>query len=273
VVDRDLARHDRFGTCRMVIALSTTDYVGGDLKLIVEGLVRITIEIDDEEVRRVLAPLVQQAPAAQVPPPARLLKVNEVADRLGVSRNKVYELLYRGEIRSLAIGRTRRISPDALAEFISRPKDDALHGDPQPRQVLPRPANTQKTPVPSRKPAPPNTRGHKPADTIDLSPKPLPPEPSHSKMSEEEVAGALVSMLAKGWPEDVVEQIRTDRKEGVHRVNVLTINDAARYLGLSRSGVEKLVKAGKLRLFTIAPTYRDEKPVKRIPATDVDALK
>jgi hypothetical protein len=63
----------------------------------------------------------------------------------------------------------------------------------------------------------------------------------------------------------VVEQMRTDRKEGVHRVSVLTINDAARYLGLSRSGVEKLITAGKLRLFTIAPTYRDEKPAKPIP--------
>ena len=79
--------------------------------------------------------------------------------------------------------------------------------------------------------------------------------------------------LEKGWPEDVVEQIHTDRKEGVHRVSVLTINDAARYLGLSRSGVEKLITAGKLRLFTIAPTYRDEKPAKRIPAKDVVGLK
>jgi excisionase family DNA binding protein len=235
--------------------------------------VRITIEIDDEEVRRVLAPLVQQAPAAQMQPLSRLLKVNEVADRLGVSHNKVYELLYRGEIRSLAIGRTRRISPVALAEFISRPKDDSLHVDLQPRQVLPRPANTPKPPVTSPKPAPPRMQRRKPADTIDLSPKPLPPEPSHAKMNEEEVDGALASMLEKGWPADVVEQIRTDRKEGVHRVNVLTINDAARYLGLSRSGVEKLVKAGKLRLFTIAPTYRDEKPTKRIPAKDVVALK
>ena len=227
---------------------------------------RITIEIDDEEVRRVLAPLLQQAPAAQVQPLSRLLKVTEVADRLGVSRNKVYELLYKGEIRSLAIGRTRRISPDALAEFISRPKDDGLPVDPQPRLVLPRPANTPKTPVPSK------TRRQKPADTIDLSPKPLPPEPSHSRMSEEELEVALASMLEKGWPEDVVEQVRTDRKEGVHRVSVLTINDAARYLGLSRSGVEKLIAAGKLRLFTIAPTYRDEKPTKRIPAKDVAGL-
>jgi len=112
----------------------------------------------------------------------------------------------------------------------------------------------------------------KPADTIDLSPKPLPPEPSHSKMSEDDVEGALSSMLQKGWPEDVVEQISTDRKERVHRVNALTINEAARYLGLSRSGVKKLITAGKLRLFTIAPTYRDEKPAKRIPAKDVASL-
>jgi excisionase family DNA binding protein len=204
----------------------------------VEGPVRITIEIDDEEVRRVLAPLVQQPPAAQVQPLSRLLKVNEVADRLGVSRNKVYELLYKGEIRSLAIGRARRISPVALAEFISRPNDDGLHVGTEPRRVLTRSANTPKTPGPSPKPAPPKTRRRKPADTIDLSPKPLPAEPSHAKMSEEEVEGALASMLEKGWPQDVVEQIRTDRKERVHRVNVLTINDAARYLGLSRSGVD-----------------------------------
>lgn len=234
---------------------------------------RITIEIDDEEVRRVLAPLVQQEPAAQMQPQSRLLKVNEVADRLGVSRNKVYELLYSGKIQSLAIGRARRVSPVALAEFVARPKDVGLHAEPVPRRVLARLANTSKTSVPSPKHAPPTTRRRNSADTIDLSPKPLPPEPSHSRMSEEELEGALASMLEKAWPEDVVEQIRTDRKEGVHRVNVLTINDAARYLGLSRSGVEKLITAGKLRLFTIAPTYRDEKPAKRIPAKDVAGLK
>ena len=119
---------------------------------------RITVDIDDDEIRRILAPLLQQAPAVYAQPPTKLLNVKEVADRLGVSRNKLYELLYRGEIQSLAIGRTRRISPVALAEFISRPKDDGLHFDPQPRQVLPRPAYAPKTPVPSPKPAPPRTR-------------------------------------------------------------------------------------------------------------------
>ena len=79
-------------------------------------------------------------------------------------------------------------------------------------------------------------------------------------------------MLEKGWPADVIEQIRADHKEGVHRVNVLTVNDATRYLGLSRYGIEKLIKAGKLRLFTIAPTYRDEEPA-NIPAKDVAGLR
>jgi excisionase family DNA binding protein len=76
---------------------------------------RITIDIDDEEIRRLLAPLAQQSPAPQAQTVTRLLNVREVADRLGVSRNKVYELLNKGEIHSLAIGRTRRISPVALA--------------------------------------------------------------------------------------------------------------------------------------------------------------
>jgi helix-turn-helix protein len=92
-------------------------------------------------------------------------------------------------------------------------------------------------------------------------------------MSEGELEQALASMLEKGWPADVIDQIRADHKEGVHRINVLSINEAAQYLGVSRYGVERLIKAGKLRLFTIPPTYRDEKPSKRIPATDVAALR
>jgi excisionase family DNA binding protein len=240
--------------------------------------VRITIEIEDEDVRRVLAPLVQQAPAAQLQPLTRLLKVNEVADRLGVSRNKVYELLYKGEIQSLTIGRTRRVSPVALAEFIARPNENAFDTDTQLRQAFGRSSSRAKTAAPKPTPAPlpkPSTArrsGSKPAEAIDLSPRPVPPS-SGFGMSEGELAEALASMLEKGWPADVIEQIRADHKEGVHRVNVLTINDAARYLGLSRYGVERLIKAGKLRLVTIAPTYRTEKPAMRIPAKDVVALK
>ena len=196
---------------------------------------KITIEIDDEEVRRVLAPLVQQAPVGQVQPLSRLLKVNEVADRLGVSRNKAYELLYKGEIQSLTIGRTRRVSPDALAEFIARPRENAFDFDPQPRQALRQSSSTARTspaPRPSSPPipAPTERRRKKAPEAIDLSPKPVPPS-SGVAMTEGEFEQVLASMLEKGWPADVIEQIRADHIEKVQRVYVLTIDDAASYLG------------------------------------------
>lgn len=234
---------------------------------------RITIDIDDEEIRRLLAPLTQQAPPPQAQTVTRLLNVREVADRLGVSRNKVYELLYKGEIHSLAVGRTRRISPVALAEFIARPREKAVDPLPPTRHELERSVGYKKSPqAPPPRAEQRKGRRSTAADVIDLSPKPLHPGSSDSNMSEEEFESVLASMVEKGWPADVVEQIRADRREGVHRVNVLTINDAAKYLGLSRYGVEKLVKAGKLRRFTIAPMYRDQKPETRIPAKDIVAL-
>ena len=67
---------------------------------------RITIDIDDEEIRRLLAPLAQQSPAPQTRTVTRLLNVKEVADSLGIGRN-VYELLSKEKIHSLASGRTR----------------------------------------------------------------------------------------------------------------------------------------------------------------------
>jgi excisionase family DNA binding protein len=235
---------------------------------------RITIDIDDEEIRRLLAPLAQQAPTPQAQTVTRLLNVKEVADRLGVSRNKVYELLNKGEIHSLAIGRTRRISPVALAEFVARPRENALDPRPPMRHQLEPSASYPKSPqAPPPRAEQRKGRRSTAADVIDLSPKPLPPGYSDSNMSAEEFESVLASMVEDGWPADVVEQMRADRREGVHRVNVLTINDTARYLGLSRYGVEKLVRAGKLRLFTIAPMYRDQKPETRIPAKDILALK
>jgi excisionase family DNA binding protein len=235
---------------------------------------RITVEIDDDEIRRLLAPLAQPAPTPLAQTMTRLLNVREVADRLGVSRNKVYELLYKGEIHSLAIGRTRRISPVALAEFISRPRENALDDTPPPPRPEPEQSGSYRRSPRTLSPRveQPKARRPKAGDVIDLSPKPLPLGSRDLNMSSEEFEHALASMVEKGWPADVVDQIRADRKDGVHRVNLLTINDAAKYLGLSRYGVEKLVKAGKLRRFTIAPMYRDQKPETRIPAKDILAL-
>ena len=54
----------------------------------------------------------------------RLLTVSEVASTLAIGRSKVYELLYRGELKSVKIGGARRIRYRDLGEFV-RFLDDA----------------------------------------------------------------------------------------------------------------------------------------------------
>ena len=46
------------------------------------------------------------------------LRPEEAAQRLGVSRTVVYRLIAEGRIRSLKIGRSRRVSVDALRAFV-----------------------------------------------------------------------------------------------------------------------------------------------------------
>ncbi len=49
-----------------------------------------------------------------------LLTPEEAAKTLGVGRNKVYELMGSGALRSLKIGRLRRVPTDALPELVKR---------------------------------------------------------------------------------------------------------------------------------------------------------
>jgi excisionase family DNA binding protein len=48
-----------------------------------------------------------------------LLTPDGAAKALSISRTRVYELMASGELSSLKIGRSRRISVDALAAFIA----------------------------------------------------------------------------------------------------------------------------------------------------------
>ena len=50
--------------------------------------------------------------------PKLLLTAVEAAEQLGVSRTKVYELMAAGTLRSIHIGRLRRVPVDALGDFI-----------------------------------------------------------------------------------------------------------------------------------------------------------
>ena len=45
--------------------------------------------------------------------------VEQVADMLHIGRDKVYHLLRTGQLRSIKIGKSRRITDQHLADFIS----------------------------------------------------------------------------------------------------------------------------------------------------------
>lgn len=51
-------------------------------------------------------------------PGIRLLAVPEVAERLGVSKAKVWELVHSGRLRSVKIDWSRRVRSDHLDEYI-----------------------------------------------------------------------------------------------------------------------------------------------------------
>jgi len=52
-------------------------------------------------------------------------KVEEGAQKLSISRAKMFELLKTGEIESIKIGRSRRIPSEALVAYIERLTADA----------------------------------------------------------------------------------------------------------------------------------------------------
>jgi excisionase family DNA binding protein len=49
-----------------------------------------------------------------------LLTVSEAAERLGIGRSFAYQLVSRGELASLKLGRARRVPTTALDDFIAQ---------------------------------------------------------------------------------------------------------------------------------------------------------
>lgn len=47
-----------------------------------------------------------------------LLKIEEASEWLGVGRSRVFELIGSGELRSIKVGRSRRITAGALRAFV-----------------------------------------------------------------------------------------------------------------------------------------------------------
>ena len=67
----------------------------------------------DEKLRRLLSEDLQ------------LFSVVEVAQFLGIGRSKVYELLYKGELKSVKIGGSRRIRYSDLGEYVRYLDDES----------------------------------------------------------------------------------------------------------------------------------------------------
>jgi len=55
---------------------------------------------------------------------AQLLTVDQARERLAVGRSVMYELMNDGSVRSILIGRSRRIPMDAIFEFIEAQMDE-----------------------------------------------------------------------------------------------------------------------------------------------------
>jgi excisionase family DNA binding protein len=56
---------------------------------------------------------------------ARLLTIQEAADRLRISRWLVYNLIRANQLRTIRIGRRRLVTPEALAECIAMLEGDS----------------------------------------------------------------------------------------------------------------------------------------------------
>jgi excisionase family DNA binding protein len=60
--------------------------------------------------------------------PRLLLTVEEAADRIGICRSNMFKLIRQGEVRSVKVGRLRRVTPAALEDYVRRlsaPADSA----------------------------------------------------------------------------------------------------------------------------------------------------
>ncbi|MGV1006901.1 MAG: helix-turn-helix domain-containing protein [Candidatus Nanopelagicales bacterium] len=54
-----------------------------------------------------------------------LLTVEEAADRLRIGRTMMYELIRTRQIRTITVGRLRRVEPDALSEYVKSSRTQA----------------------------------------------------------------------------------------------------------------------------------------------------
>jgi excisionase family DNA binding protein len=63
---------------------------------------------------------VHEAPHYDAPPTERLLTVNEIADRLAISRDTVYRLVRSGDLHTVRVGERLRFRPPEIDAYLER---------------------------------------------------------------------------------------------------------------------------------------------------------
>lgn len=82
-----------------------------------EQLIQLSDETDGGF--RTFSPI-NGAPQRTASPPRLLLTVEEAAERIGVCRSNMFKLIRQGEVKSVKVGRLRRVTPAALEDFVRR---------------------------------------------------------------------------------------------------------------------------------------------------------
>lgn len=60
-------------------------------------------------------------------PTKLLLSVEEAAEQLSIGRSYLYGLIQKGEIKSLKLGKSRRIPADEIPAYVERLKAESLN--------------------------------------------------------------------------------------------------------------------------------------------------
>ena len=55
-----------------------------------------------------------------------MLRITEAAERLGIGRSMIYELIVRGELEVVRVGRCARIPAEALDDYVRKLRDQTV---------------------------------------------------------------------------------------------------------------------------------------------------
>ena len=71
----------------------------------------------------------ERTPGMETTPTKLLITTEEAASVLGIGRTRMYELLRSGKVRSVTLGRSRRIRPEDLETYVEQLAEQSNRGE------------------------------------------------------------------------------------------------------------------------------------------------